>query len=57
MHFANKGGEILSLEHLKLGTELMPLLKKQLKVTSCVLVKPVVTIMKDGSGQIQFREY
>ena len=54
MHFANKGGEIVSLEHLKLGAELMPLLKKQLKVTSCELVKPAVTIMKDGSGKYNF---
>ena len=54
MHFANKGGEILSLEHLKLGTELIPLLKKQLKVTSCELVKPAVTIMKDGSRKYNF---
>ena len=54
MHFANKEGEILFLEHLKLGAELMPLLKKQLKVTSCELVKPAVTIMKDGSGKYNF---
>ena len=54
IHFANKGGEILSLEHLKLGAELMPLLKKQLKVTSCELVKPAVTIMKDARWEIQF---
>jgi hypothetical protein len=54
MHFANKGGEILSLEHIKLGTELIPLLKKQLRVTSCVLVKPVVTIMKDADGTYNF---
>ena len=54
MHFANKGGEILSLEHIKLGTELMPLLKKQLKVTSCELVKPAVTIMKDADGKYNF---
>ena len=50
IHVTNKGGEIISLENLKLGVELMPLLKKQLKVTSCELVKPVVTIMKDADG-------
>lgn len=51
IHVANKGGEILSLENLNLGAELMPLLKKQLKVTSCELVKPVVTIVKDADGK------
>ena len=54
IHAANKGGEILSLENLKLGAELMPLLKKQLKVTSCELVKPAVTIVKDAEGKYNF---
>jgi hypothetical protein len=54
IHFANKGGEILSLKHLKLGAELMPLLKKQIKVTGCELVKPAFTITKDGSGKYNF---
>ena len=54
IHVANKGGEILSLENLKLGAELMPLLKKQLKVTSCELVKPAVTIVKDAEGKYNF---
>ena len=54
MHFANKEGEILFLEHLKLGAELMPLLKKQLKVTGCELFKPAVTITRDSSGKYNF---
>ena len=54
IHVANKGGEIISLEDLKLGAELMPLLKKQLKVTSCELVKPVVTIVKDADGKYNY---
>jgi AsmA protein len=54
MRFANKGVEILSLERLKLGTELIPLLKKQLNVTSCELVKPNVIIMKDADGRYNF---
>jgi len=54
IHVANKGGEILSLENLKLGAELMPLLKKQLKVTRCELVKPAVTIAKDADGKYNF---
>ncbi|MFA4827625.1 MAG: AsmA family protein [Thermodesulfovibrionales bacterium] len=51
---ANKGGEIISLENLKLGAELMPLLKKQLKITGCELVKPAVTIVKDADGKYNF---
>jgi hypothetical protein len=54
IHVANKGGEILSLERLKLGVELMPLLKKQLQVTGCELVKPAVTIVKDAEGKYNF---
>ena len=54
MRFNSKEGEILSLEHIKLGTELIPLLKKQLRVTSCELVKPAVTIMKDADGTYNF---
>jgi AsmA protein len=54
IRFANKEGEILSLEHLKLGTELIPLLKQQLRVTSCELVRPAITIMKDANGKYNF---
>ena len=54
IHVANKAGEILSVENLKLGAELVPLLKKQLKVNSCELVKPVVFIVKDAEGKYNF---
>lgn len=54
IHVANKGGEILYLENLKLGAELMSLLKKQLKVTSCELVRPAITIVKDADGKYNF---
>jgi uncharacterized protein involved in outer membrane biogenesis len=54
VHVTSKGSEIVSLENLKLGAELMPLLKKQLKVTSCDLVKPAVTIVKDAEGKYNF---
>ena len=54
IHVANKGSEIFSLESLKIGVELMPLLMKQLKVTGCELVKPAVTIVKDAQGKYNF---
>src|SRR3989304_2128462 len=54
IHVASKGGEVLSLESLKLGAEFMPLLKKQLKVTSCDLVKPAITIVKETDGKYNF---
>ena len=54
VHVANKGDEILSLESLKLGAQLMPLLKRQLEVTSCELVKPVFTIVKDTNGKYNY---
>ncbi len=55
IHVSGKRGDILALENLKLGVELMPLLKKQLKVTSCELVKPAVTIVKDAKGKYNFK--
>jgi len=54
IHVAKNGNKILSLENLKLGAELMPLLKKQLKVTSCELVKPSITILKETNGKYNF---
>jgi AsmA protein len=54
VHVANRGDEILSAEYLKLRAELIPLLKKQLKVTACELVKPAVTIVKDTEGKYNF---
>jgi uncharacterized protein involved in outer membrane biogenesis len=55
IHVANRGDEILSLEDLKLGAEWMPLLNKQLKVTSCKLVKPAVNIVKEADGKYNFQ--
>jgi uncharacterized protein involved in outer membrane biogenesis len=54
IHVANNGSDIISLENIKLGADLMPLLKKQLKVTSCKLVKPAVTIVKGADGKYNF---
>jgi AsmA family/AsmA-like C-terminal region len=54
IHVTNRGTEITSLENLKLGVELLPLVKKQIKVTRCELVKPVFTIVKDANGQYNF---
>lgn len=54
IHVANEGSEILFIEDLKLGAELMPLLKKQLKVTRCELVRPVVTIVKEADGKYNY---
>ena len=54
IHVANKGGEIIALENLKLGLELMPLLKKQIEITGCDLVKPAITIVKDIDGRYNF---
>jgi hypothetical protein len=54
INVAGKGGGVLSLERLKLGAELMPLLKKQLKITGCELVKPAITIVKDAEGKYNF---
>lgn len=54
IHVANKGGEIISIENLRLGAELMPLLKKQVKATSCELVKPRIIIEKDAGGRYNF---
>ncbi|MGD0274773.1 MAG: AsmA family protein [Syntrophales bacterium] len=54
IHVANKGDEILFLENLKIGVKLMPLLKKQINVTRCELVKPAVAIVKYADGKYNF---
>lgn len=51
---SNKGGDILSLEKLNIGVELMPLLEKRLNVTELELVKPVITIVKNTGGKYNF---
>jgi uncharacterized protein involved in outer membrane biogenesis len=51
---ANGGKEILHLESLKLRVDLISLLKKQLKVSDCELVKPIVTVVKDVRGKFNF---
>ena len=54
IHVTSERGEILSLERLKLRAELIPLLKKQLEVTGCDLVKPTVTIVRFPEGKYNF---
>ncbi len=51
IYVANKGDEIIFIKKLKLGVELIPLLKRQLNVTSCELLKPTITIVKDAEGK------
>jgi uncharacterized protein involved in outer membrane biogenesis len=47
IHVAGKGGQVLVLERLGIGAELFPLLRGQLKITGCEVVKPSVTILKE----------
>jgi uncharacterized protein involved in outer membrane biogenesis len=54
IHVASKGDEIISIKKIKLEVELIPLLKRQLNVTGCELVKPTITIVKDAEGKFNF---
>ncbi|OPY78391.1 MAG: putative assembly protein [Syntrophorhabdus sp. PtaU1.Bin153] len=55
IHATGKGGgEFLFLEQVKVRVELIPLLKKQIKVTSCEVVKPALNIVKDAEGKFNF---
>jgi uncharacterized protein involved in outer membrane biogenesis len=54
VHVVGKGGEVLSLDHIKLGAEFMPLLKGRLTVTDCELVNPTITIVRDAAGTYNF---
>ncbi len=54
IHVADRGKDILSLDRLRVGVALIPLLKKQLRVTSCRLVRPAVTIVRDEEGRYNF---
>jgi len=54
IHIAGKTGEIASLKKLKIGLEVIPLLKNELKVTGCELVEPTITITKDTEGKFNF---
>ncbi|MFO7559551.1 MAG: AsmA family protein [Desulfobacterales bacterium] len=56
IHVAGKGVEILSLKKIKIGMELISLLKNQLKFTSCELDKPTITIVKDAEGKYNFKK-
>jgi AsmA protein len=54
IHVAGGGNDIISIESLKIGVELMPLMKKQFQVTGCELIKPVFAIVKDAQGKYNF---
>ena len=50
----SKEGGLLSVEKLHIGVELMPLLKKQIRVREFELVRPSFTIVKDAAGRYNF---
>ncbi len=54
IHVTGEGGEFLTLESLKAGVKVIPLLKGQLEMTRCVLVKPAVTIVRNAEGKYNF---
>jgi uncharacterized protein involved in outer membrane biogenesis len=54
IHVAGKKGEVLSLERLKVGAEFIPLLRKQLKVAGCKVIKPAVTVVEYAEGKYNF---
>ena len=54
VHVTNKGDEIISIETLKVGAELIPLLNRQLRVTRCELINPAVIIAKDADGKYNY---
>ena len=54
VHATDKGGQVLALERLGIRAELLPLLRGQLKITGCELVKPSLTIVKDKGGKYNF---
>jgi len=50
-----RGDAILNIESVKLSSlELVPLLRKRVRVSACELVGPVVTVVKDVDGRFNF---
>ena len=56
IHISNKEGQIVGLQRLTIGVEILPLLKKDIKVTRCDLIKPVINIVKNSDGKFNFEE-
>jgi len=54
VHIGNKSGEIISVATLKIGIQLFPLLKKEIKVTRCDLLGPSFNIIRDARGKYNF---
>jgi uncharacterized protein involved in outer membrane biogenesis len=54
VHITNQSEEILSIERLKIGLELMPLLKGQTKIIRCDMLRPAFTIAMDAGGKYNF---
>jgi AsmA protein len=52
-----EGTELLTLESLKIGMKMMPLLHRRLEITRCVLVKPAITIMRNPAGKYNFESH
>ena len=54
IHVSNKQGQIVGLKKLTIGVEVMPLLKKEIKVSRCDLENPVISIVKETNGKFNF---
>ncbi|MHB8771014.1 MAG: AsmA family protein [Syntrophales bacterium] len=51
---AGKGGQILTLDRLGIGVELLPLLGGRIKIAGCEIVKPSLTVVKNTDGSYNF---
>lgn len=54
VHIRNRGAEVASAAKAKLGIELLPLLHKQVRITTIVLNHPTISIERERSGRFNF---
>ncbi len=50
-------GEMLAIEHLRVGIEPIPLLRKQIRLNSCAIIKPTVTAVMDDKGNLNLNRF
>jgi AsmA protein len=51
---AGRGGPVLSVERLRIGLELLSLLRGEIRIAGCRLAAPSATVVKDGEGRYNF---
>jgi uncharacterized protein involved in outer membrane biogenesis len=54
VNLRNKGTDLLTVKKVRLGLKLLPLIRREIVITDCELVGPVLSVVREADGTFNF---